>query len=1156
MNHSYLRSLRWVPQSQPQPTGVAKSSFGSRLLAAFLLLFSLSFSGFAQTFSEDMSDPGAAGISRELVTDYATRGGFTFDAAGTETGPFTYSGNARTATSANSVGYTGASGGVSIFYGPALNGTETLPQSFNVSNITVPAGGGRVQLTFGLYTYQGAAPSAGDFVVQYTNAGITSSVTYTRTSNVTATGNNFAWNLYTTTTIDADAGPLALSFIRTSRATAITNNNKQFRLDDVTVRTPTPTLTVAINNQIFPNTPVNQQSVPRTLTVAGADLVSNATITAPSGFLLRLAGTTDAYAQTATVAPGSNGNTSAQFDVVFAPTLASSPGPYPQNTTGDITVASTGATTVTVSVLGAATAPQPVLTADPTSLAFGSQIVGTSSAIQSFQLTGRDLTGNVTVSAPSGYEIRVGSAAFSPNPIVLSPASGVINSQVDVRFVPGTTGNITGNIVATGNGSSSATVVVSGSGAPAPVTPTINATPTALDFQTVTNSGSAQVQTFTVSATNLSGPLTLTPSNVNIQIRNATAGGSFSNSSLDIQPNASGNITNQLIEVTLVPVVGQGAFTGSVGLASTGATPVTVSVVASNPSGGISDISLTNPILREFSTSPGVASGIQSYNVSADNLLQDLTIVAPQFFQISLTPDFTSLGTTTGNTLVLTRAPSSGDITETTIYVRYFPPAAQTNRGQVVSNSSAPARTQFVSVNGSSEPELNIRGTFVPVVNQVKGTQSAIQQLSIVGARLNSPVTVRVPQDPEPPTTASPLNPNRTPQFQISRTADFSDLGTVSNPNGIQLTLAPDANDSLARVPLYARYAPTRVGSALADLLFRTPDLLNVEFVRVPNARLEGKAIDVEPIRQTSATVVRSGDSRSVTINFFQENGSPLPGNSEGAGFGENRLIIASLNSTLTVGSFPQDGTAYGPGNSVYGAGSNINGNFVVFASTGTTAVITGLTPGVQYYFYGFEYNNDGTLGAENYKTPNLPISVQQPLPVELVSFTAQLRGSQVNLNWVTASEKNNRGFEVQRSQDARDFSTVLFKEGNGTTSARSTYATIDARPLPGLNYYRLKQIDNDGQFAYSPVVIVKNAGLTEAILFPNPTSGKLTVALPQATTAEALRVRIMDLTGRVMLETKLPVTGELDLGGLPNGTYMVTVGAGQQQVIRKVVKN
>ncbi|MBD2716341.1 T9SS type A sorting domain-containing protein [Microvirga sp. STR05] len=1033
---------------------------------------------------------------------------------------------------------------------------------FNIGNINTTGINSRQRISFGLRLT--AAAAAADLVLEARDGNVAgSSFTVVPFTFPTPPANGADWFLVSTTASLPSTTNLILQFRKNS------GNNVQYRIDDLTLRGFEPTLTASFSTPFFPNTPVNQQSIARTLTVTGSDLLGNATVTAPAGFLLRPAGTTAAYAQTATITPNANGNASAQFDVVFAPTLASAPGPYPQNITADFIVSSPSATSVAVTASGNATAPQPVLTANPNSLAFGAQTVGTSSASQSFQLTGRDLTGNVTVTAPNGFEIRVGGNAFSPNPITLVPTGGSINQPVDVRFVPGTTGTITGNVVATGNAGSQALVAVSGSGTAAPVTPTINSSTTNIDFQTVTNSGSAQTQTFTVSATNLSGPLTLTPSNANIEIRNATAGGSFTNAPLAINPNPSGNVTNQIIEVRLVPTVGTGNFNGNIALTSTNAQTVNVAVTATNPSGSISDISLTNPILTEFSTSPGVPSSVKSYNVSADNLLQDLTITAPQFFQIALSADpnapggFNSLGGTTGNSLVLPRITGSsdptlnGDVDLTAIYVRYFPPGPQTNRGQVVSNSSAPARTQFVTVNGSSEPELDVIGSFATVVNLVKFEKSATQTLLLRGARLASPVLVRVPRDPEPGTNPSPLNPTRTPQFQISKFADFRDIKPDDEFPGTSLIFTPDENDSLAQVPLYVRYAPTRVGQATADLLFRTPDLFsNVEFTRVPNARLRGNAIDVEPVRQSAATVTRSADGRSVTIVFTQEDGSAFPGNPEAAGFGENRLIIASTSNTLTPGFFPSDATPYDPGNNVYGNGSNINGNFVVFASSATTAVITGLNPNVNYFFFGFEYNNDQVLGAENFKTPNLPITVQLPLPVELVSFTAQLRNGKVNLEWVTASEKNNRGFEVQRSQNGQQFSTVSYKEGRGTTTARTTYTDVDNQPLPGLSYYRLKQIDTDGKFVYSPAVIVKNAGLTEASFYPNPTSGKLTILLPQAANAAALRVQILDLTGRLVREETLPVTGELDLSALQAGTYMVTVGSGDQKVTRKVVKN
>ncbi|HLK98894.1 MAG TPA: hypothetical protein VK364_14080, partial [Hymenobacter sp.] len=619
---------------------------------------------------------------------------------------YTYLNSAGSNASASSgrsivLGQAGAAAG-SVVVNPA---TEYF---LAIEGVTATAGPYRI--SFGLNALTAGAQSS-DLVLEYRvgNTGGFTDIPFTFTLSS-------GWQLVSTsvTLPSAPANDLTIRFRKPA------GNSREYRIDDVTFRSFTPTLTASLSATTFPNTPVNQLSAPETLTVTGSDLTSDAIVTAPAGYLMRLAGV-GSYVQSLSLLPNANGNVSALVDVIFAPTSASAPGPgYPQTVSGTLTVSSTGALTRSISITGNATAPQAVLTATPTSLSFGTQTVGSNSTPQPFQLVGQDLTGNVTITAPAGFEIRVGSNAFSPNPLTLTPTSGSLNTQVDVRFTPGATGPISGNIVATtsGGGSSqiTATVAVSGSGDPAPTTPTINATPTALNFPSITSSGSGQAESFSVSATSLSGPLTLTPSNSNIQLRNATAGGSFSGGPLVIQPNSSGNITNQTIEVILVPTIGSGPFTGNLALTSTGAQQVDVTITANNPSGSISDISLTNATLREFSTSPGQPSSIQSYSVSADNLLQDLTITAPPFFQISLTDDltapagFNSLGTTTGNSLVLPRITNSptpaqnGDVNLTTIYVRYFPPNPQTNRGQVVANSSAPARTQFVSVNGSSEP--------------------------------------------------------------------------------------------------------------------------------------------------------------------------------------------------------------------------------------------------------------------------------------------------------------------------------------------------------------------------------------------------------------------------------------------------------------------
>ena len=116
-------------------------------------------------------------------------------------------------------------------------------------------------------------------------------------------------------------------------------------------------------------------------------------------------------------------------------------------------------------------------------------------------------------------------------------------------------------------------------------------------------------------------------------------------------------------------------------------------------------------------------------------------------------------------------------------------------------------------------------------------------------------------------------------------------------------------------------------------------------------------------------------------------------------------------------------------------------------------------------------------------------------VPVELISFSAKLNGDGIILKWQTASETNNLGFEIERWQDSKietlkDWETIGFVPGYGTSTEPRTYSFIDNNIVPGLIKYRLKQIDLDGSFEYSNLVEVEGFSLAEFILFqnyPNP---------------------------------------------------------------------
>lgn len=116
-------------------------------------------------------------------------------------------------------------------------------------------------------------------------------------------------------------------------------------------------------------------------------------------------------------------------------------------------------------------------------------------------------------------------------------------------------------------------------------------------------------------------------------------------------------------------------------------------------------------------------------------------------------------------------------------------------------------------------------------------------------------------------------------------------------------------------------------------------------------------------------------------------------------------------------------------------------------------------------------------------------------LPVEITSFTATLNNTgKVDLNWVTATETNNNFFTVERSDNAKDFTVLLTQQGAGNSTTPLQYHRVDANPLSGTSYYRLKQTDFDGKSKYVGLVAVSNGGATNDVtagvsVYPNPTS-------------------------------------------------------------------
>jgi len=154
-----------------------------------------------------------------------------------------------------------------------------------------------------------------------------------------------------------------------------------------------------------------------------------------------------------------------------------------------------------------------------------------------------------------------------------------------------------------------------------------------------------------------------------------------------------------------------------------------------------------------------------------------------------------------------------------------------------------------------------------------------------------------------------------------------------------------------------------------------------------------------------------------------------------------------------------------------------------------------------------------------------------QVVPVEFTSFTGGFVGNNVELKWSTATELNNRGFEIQRSANGSAFATIAFVEGNGTTTENQQYSFTDRNIESRVNYaYRLKQIDYNGTLEYSSVV---NIGFTLPLEFlleqnyPNPFNPSTSIAYAVPVKSD-VTLEVYNLIGQKI--TTL-VQGEVEAG-------------------------
>lgn len=290
------------------------------------------------------------------------------------------------------------------------------------------------------------------------------------------------------------------------------------------------------------------------------------------------------------------------------------------------------------------------------------------------------------------------------------------------------------------------------------------------------------------------------------------------------------------------------------------------------------------------------------------------------------------------------------------------------------------------------------------------------------------------------------------------------------------------------------------------------------------------------------------GNGTLVQSGTFSSGGTIAPGLSPG--------------SLSVTGDYDMDGTTYDCEINGTTAGSQydvINVSGTAYLNGGTLNVTWGFTPSDGQ---SFNILNAGTRNGLftstniqpvagrsftiNYLPTGVQIQAQATLPVELTDFEGKaIEDGKVLLTWTTATELENKGFEIQRMNKAGKWEILHFVDGLGTSFVAKDYRYVDENPRQGPNYYRLRQVDFDGSDWISPIlsVEVKN-GENSLSIYPNPNQGTFHLGLNEEVYEETT-ITITNLAQQKVFEKKWnpgnnPDKLDIDISTYPSGTYFL----------------
>ena len=376
--------------------------------------------------------------------------------------------------------------------------------------------------------------------------------------------------------------------------------------------------------------------------------------------------------------------------------------------------------------------------------------------------------------------------------------------------------------------------------------------------------------------------------------------------------------------------------------------------------------------------------------------------------------------------------------------------------------------------------------------------------------------------------TASEANLIDYYQFNDATTNEYDRGGNVNN-----LTLSGSATRSTSTAPIGGGTSFRMTVNTSGEKSFTGTDV-KLTFPAsgaLPNGELVVSQINNAP-DQVPTTALSSMSRYYVVRNW-----------------GTNATFAPLSNLTFeNVGSFANGITS---GYKLYKRNSNTEG-----ATWGTAAATaTASSPTTNGGFLTFGTGNNVTSFSQ------LVLSRESILPVELLDFQCVATKNVVNLTWNVATQINTEGYQIERSTDGgQTFERIGFVKVKIASGKTTAYAFTDDKPIVGTNYYRLKMLDTDGKFDFSPIrsAILRGLDLDKFSIYPNPASRSVTVDF-NTNRKGRVEIELVDVTGKSILKTQ--AASEIGTNQFPinvskvaEGTYFLKMTDGQTVSVQRLV--